>query len=136
VRKKRDVARAGQGRAIRELLDRLGWSQMDLVRATGLPPYTISRAVRGQNVVRDDVLRKIAKALKVDPDRIFETRKRAGLDDMPDGVHSTHLENGKIWVRMNVQVEPGIHLALEALANHDRPINAAQLARILTALQE
>ncbi len=131
VRNKRDLARLAQGRVIQRRLQELGWTQADLVRATGLQRFTISRAVRGQNVLSEPMLAKIAKALKMKPDEIVQSAERATLDDLPRGVHHTHMINGNIWLRANGPVQPGVHLAIEALFNHDRPITGRQVAKII-----
>jgi transcriptional regulator with XRE-family HTH domain len=131
VRNKRDLARQAQGRVINQKLQELGWTQADLCRATGLPRYTVSRAVRGENVLSEDVLDKIASALKIKPDDIVRKAERSTLDDLPRGVHNTHMINGDIWLRVNGPVKPGVHLAIEALFYHDRPITKQQLSHII-----
>src|SRR5690606_10038834 len=55
------------------------------------PRYTISRAVRGANVLSPELIEKVAKALKLDPDDIVRAAERSSLDDMPTGVMSTPL---------------------------------------------
>lgn len=136
VRNKRDLAKQAQGRVILAKMHELGLSQSDLARAAGLQRYTVSRAVRGENVLSEPVLAKIAKALKMKPDDIVQTSERATLDDLPRGVHSTHLINGDIWLRVNAAVKPGVHLVIEALVNHDQPLNRKQVLRVLAMLDE
>jgi len=111
-------------------------SENQLVRATKIPRYTISRAVRGANVLSPELIEKVAKVFKLDPDDIVRAAERSSLDDMPTGVMSTPLVDGKIWLRVNEEVQPGIHLAVEALVYHDKPLSNPQLLRILSALGE
>lgn len=134
VRKKRDVARASQGRIIQAELRKKGWTQSDLARATGLPRYTISRAVRGENVLSAKLVEKLAKAFGISPDDIVRGSDRSSLDDMPTGVHTTHLSNGEYWIRMNMTVPQGINLAIEALAHHGKALQPPQLAAIFNTL--
>lgn len=136
VRTKRDTVRAAQGRAISRALQARGWTQADLARATKIPRYTISRAVRGANVLSQELIEKVAKALKIDADDIVRAAERSSLDDMPTGFMATPMVDGTIWVRVNGEVQPGAHLAMEALYNHDKPVTNPQLAKILAALGE
>lgn len=134
VRNKRDLVRQSQARIILRKLKELEWTQADLVRATGLPRYTISRAVRGENVLSENVLGKIAKALKMKPDEIVQSADRSTLDDVPRGVQSTPMIDGRVWVRVNAAVPQGVHMAMEVLANHDEPIGHKELMIIMSAL--
>jgi transcriptional regulator with XRE-family HTH domain len=134
VRNKRDLARKSQGQIIQNKLLELGWTQADLVRATGLPRYTISRAVRGENVLSENILATIAKALKMKPDEIVQSADRSTFDDLPRGVHSMPTTDGRVWLRANVVVPVGVHLAIQALANHDQPLTRKQLIGLLNVL--
>lgn len=58
-----------------ERLKELEWSQADLARASGLTTAAISKYINGR-IPDEAALRKLAKALKMPPDLVFE---KAGI---------------------------------------------------------
>ena len=80
------------GVLLQKELARLGWSQGELARATGLMPSTISKIVRGITRPEVDTLQRIAKALGIDINKLVEAlnadilseRERNRLDAIPD----------------------------------------------------
>jgi hypothetical protein len=91
--------------------------------------------VRGENVLSQEVIEKIARALKIDPNEIVQSAERTSLDDMPTGVIATPMADGKVWLRVNAEVQPGIHLAVEPLVFHKEPLSNSQLLQILSVLE-
>lgn len=55
-------------RALRELRD---WTQTDLAEAASVPQSTVSRIETGSRQISDEVRVKVAKALNVDPHKLF-----------------------------------------------------------------
>jgi len=56
---------------VQRLLEQRGWNQADLARRTGDNENTISRVVRGANVVNVGILARIAEAFDVSSDRLL-----------------------------------------------------------------
>lgn len=132
----RDLAREMQSRLLQEELERRGWNQSDLARATKLPRYTISRLIRGKVLASEDVANRIALALDLDPKALSNLSRRSMSPDLVEGVHSTPQADGMVRLRMNALVHPGVHLAVEALADYDQPLRTERLANVLRALYE
>lgn len=59
-------------KALRGLRD---WTQTDLAQEAGVPQSTISRIENGSTRISDAVRIKIAKALAVDPNKLFPYRE-------------------------------------------------------------
>lgn len=132
----RDLAKAGQSRRLNDLLLERGISQAELARMTGLPPYTISRAARGENVLGVGIISKIAKALDVEPASIVDSSGRHGLDDLPPGVHSSQQGDGTVWLRVNAYTTGLTHTLVEILLARKEGITGPQLTRVLMAIDK
>ena len=55
---------------------RLGMSQQDLAAASGVHFVTINRILRGHNEPKFDICEKLAKAVGIDPPKIFSHPRR------------------------------------------------------------
>lgn len=130
------IDRQLQAKLVQEELDRRGWNQSDLGRATKLPRYTISRIVRGQVPISRENAHRIALALDLDPHAFFQMGTRSAAVDLVEGIQSTTQPDGMVRVRANLLVQPGVHLAIEALAAYEQPMRTDRLAHVLNALVE
>lgn len=60
-------------------MDRLEWNQQDLAEASGVHYVTINRILNGHNEPKFDICEKLAKAVGIDPPKIFSApRKNTG----------------------------------------------------------
>lgn len=129
----RDLALEVQSKILSAALQDRGWSQSDLADATGLPLYTINRAVRGKVLASEDVAQRMVEVLGVDLAALTQPEKRAALHDWAEEV-TWEREQGKVRVRVNALVEPGVETAIKVLVNYEWPICTARLAMMLEAL--
>lgn len=67
---------ANKGRWLDELLVEMGWTSADLARASGLDSAVVSNIRNGKRGTGFDTALKIAKALKLPPEQIYQA---AGL---------------------------------------------------------
>lgn len=130
------TTRQHQANLLADELARQGWNQADLARATGLPRYTISRIVRGKVLLSDDIAQQIALALNLDPDAFSGLSRRSGFSDVTQGFQANAQPGGKVRIRVNALVQPGVHLAVEALLSYDEPLRLERLSHVLSALYE
>ena len=57
---------------IKRILTNYGWSQSDLARKCNMQPASVSRFAGGNGKAGPGVMSRIASALSVDPDEIFD----------------------------------------------------------------
>jgi transcriptional regulator with XRE-family HTH domain len=129
----RDVARAQQAQRINKLLLDRGMRQSELARRSGLPRYTISRFVRGENVGSAEVLKAIADALGVQPSEIIDFEEMGDLDDLPTGIHLSPISAGNVWLRVNMTVTQETAAVVNLILNSPA-ISKRQLTAISAAL--
>lgn len=85
--------RSAFGRWLLNELDARRWSMRELARQTGVSESTISRIVSGKRNPSSALCRKMAKVLRVPPERVF---REAGLlpdysDDSPETREALYL---------------------------------------------
>ena len=104
--------------------------QAELARRSGLPTYTISRFVRGENVGSAEVIQAIANALGIPPSEIINFDELGELDDLPTGVHLSPVTDGNVWLRVNMVVSPELSALVNLLLSSSgaSPQQLAQLA--------
>jgi len=89
-------------------LDRRGWSQADLARASGLSPAQIARLLSGARGIGNEGLAKIANALKMRPETVMRaagalpttTPKAALVDHAGFLLEQLDEADQEAWVRM------------------------------------
>lgn len=136
VTKNRDVIRTGQARRLNDLMLQKNMTQADLARASGLPPYAVSRAVRGENVMGEEIVEAIAKALQVEPSEIVDLEARGLLNDIPTGMHVSNIGDGQQWVRINMYTRGDVHLIVQALLSRPGEMNHRHHYLVLKALED
>lgn len=136
VTKNRDIIRTGQARRLNDLMLQKNMTQADLARATGLPPYAVSRAVRGENVMGKEIVEAIAKALQVEPSEIVDLEARGLLNDIPSGIHVSNVGDGQQWVRINMYTRGEVHLIVQALLSRPGEMNHRHHYLVLKALED
>lgn len=133
-RRNRDIALEMQSNLLSSELKRKNWTMSDLSRASGVPLYTISRAVNGQTLLQLRVAHQLGKALGVNLRKSLPLENRSALNDWPEGIQQEQLEDGRVRIRVNAQVEQGVELAVQALLKYDKPISTERLWMLLDAL--
>lgn len=131
-----EVARQMQERTISLALARQKLTQADLVRATGLPRYTISRVARGETLASEDVALRIEKALKLQPGVLARATKESGRSTVPIGLHVKKLDDGREHVQLSMIMDTGSRMAIEAISNAGKEIDLRRLTAILRALTD
>lgn len=56
---------------LRRAMDKLGWSQQQLAKASGVHFVTINRILNSHHDVTTEVAEKLANAVGIDPPKIF-----------------------------------------------------------------
>ena len=133
-RTNRDLALEMQSNLLSSSLKEKAWTKSDLARASGVPLYTISRAVNGQTLLQLKVAHALGKALGVNLRKELPLEKKAKLNDWPEGMQQEKLDDGRVRIRVNAAVEEGVDLAIQALLKYEKPISTERLWMILDAL--
>lgn len=133
-RTNRDLALEMQSNLLSSSLKEKAWTMSDLARASGVPLYTISRAVNGQTLLQLKVAHALGKALGVNLRKELPLEKKAKLNDWPEGMQQEKLDDGRVRIRVNAAVEEGVELAIQALLKYEKPISTERLWMILDAL--
>lgn len=131
-----EAQRSTQQAVIGDAMKERGWSQADLARAAELPRYTISRIVRGETLTSEAVAQKVEKALDLKEGSLARAAKGPTRQAIADGIHFRRLPNGDEHVQLSLILDQGSRIALEAIAQRERPISFARLANILKAITE
>ena len=133
-RTNRDLVLEMQSKLLSSSLKEKGWTMSDLARASGVPLYTISRAVNGQTLMQLRVAHALGKALGVNLRKELPLENRATLNDWPEGMQQERLDDGRVRIRVNAAVEEGVELAIQALLKYEKPISTERLWMILDSL--
>lgn len=131
-----EIAREKQRAVVAEGLLMKGWSQADLVKATGLPRYTVSRVARGETLASEEVASKLEQALGLSSGVLARASKRAARATVPEGVYVRPLGGGQEHVQLSMTLDSGARMAIEAIAKSGTPISYRRLASILMALTQ
>lgn len=133
-RTNRDIALELQSNLLSSSLKKKGWTMSDLARESGVPLYTISRAVNGQTLLQLKIANALSKALGVNLRKELPLENRASLSDWPEGMQRESLEDGRVRIRVNAKVEEGVDLLIQALLKYENPIPTERLWMVLEAL--
>lgn len=95
------------GRRVYNLMLKKGWRQSDLARESGLPRDSISTYVRGVVRPTDDSLKKVAKALGVQPEDLLPNIIEDAIDQDNPSVEMkiSNSDPTKAWLRLNRLVQ-------------------------------
>jgi transcriptional regulator with XRE-family HTH domain len=98
-----------------------GWRQADLARAAGLPRNAISVYLRGASLPNPDSLKKLAKALDVEPDILLPNYKESAIDrDNPALEFRVSPGDPKTaWLRINRSVSTSLAIKIMGLLEEE-----------------
>lgn len=102
---------------IYQLRMKKGWSQADLHRASGLPRDAISVYELGKSLPTEASLKKLAKALDVDPKELMPARVLAHRDKLAMFEIKTIDTPGRVLLRVNQEVDLAVALKIAELLN-------------------
>lgn len=109
------------GRRVYNRMLELSLHQAELARAAGLPRDSISNYVNGRSLPTPANLEKLAKALRVDKDKLLPNMAEAALQNDTNGfeLRMSAADPKKSWLRIDRLVSTTTAIKIAGLLNDD-----------------